>query len=268
MNDYNRLPRDERFSNVHPLNISEGRSRTQHRAKRQTAKVSQVTVTGILLLVFIVSGYCSLPFDMVKKVEVEGNHFTNRQQLLSVLDVHPFDNRRQIMSKEQGLNERLQENIPLIDSISLSVQDTSNLKVKVRENPIVGKVSTQTGYQLLTSSDRQAILLSEEESQKILANHSYDEFPDLVNFKLDNERDLLVRSFEHIDPALIAQMESIELQEYDRRVIIPLKDGNEIHALLSTISDKISYYPQIAESLAGQIGIIHLEVGAYFEPYE
>lgn len=50
--------------------------------------------------------------------------------------------------------------------------------------------------------------------------------------------------------------------------VLYMDDGYEVHASLSTMADKLSYYPDIVNELTGsEKGIIDVEVGTYFTPY-
>lgn len=48
-----------------------------------------------------------------------------------------------------------------------------------------------------------------------------------------------------------------------------MNDGNEVRALIPSLSEKMTYYPSIVTQIpSGQYGVIDLEVGSFFSPYQ
>lgn len=58
-------------------------------------------------------------------------------------------------------------------------------------------------------------------------------------------------------------------KEYEDRVIVYMNDGYEVSATIRRFADKLAHYPAIVAALDRNVkGVIHLEVGSYFVPYD
>ena len=83
-------------------------------------------------------------------------------------------------------------------------------------------------------------------------------------------RKLLASQLVELDDSVYQLVSEIQgPQESDSdSVILFMDDGYEVHASLTTLADKLSYYPEIVNQLTGsEKGVIDVEVGTYFTPY-
>lgn len=94
--------------------------------------------------------------------------------------------------------------------------------------------------------------------------------PIVTNFEEIEFRKLLISQLVELDDSVYQLISEIRgPQETDSdKVILFMDDGYEVHASLSTLADKMSYYPEIVNQLSeSEKGVIDIEVGTYFTPY-
>jgi cell division protein FtsQ len=67
---------------------------------------------------------------------------------------------------------------------------------------------------------------------------------------------------------LISQIRYSPSEQDQFSLQIFMNDGNEVRALIPSLSEKMRYYPSIVTQIpSGQYGVIDLEVGSFFSPY-
>ncbi|MCZ2258870.1 cell division protein FtsQ/DivIB [Sporosarcina sp. G11-34] len=67
---------------------------------------------------------------------------------------------------------------------------------------------------------------------------------------------------------LISEIVFTGTEEDPEKLTIYMDDGYEVRAILSTLSEKMDYYPDVTAQLNGlEKGVIDMEVGTYFTPY-
>lgn len=96
------------------------------------------------------------------------------------------------------------------------------------------------------------------------------DIPIVTGFEEDSTREILSSQLLELDDTVYQLVSEIrEPSDSDGdRVILYMNDGFEVHASLSTMADKLSYYPDIVNQLNGsEKGVIDVEVGTYFTPY-
>ncbi|MFC4409299.1 cell division protein FtsQ/DivIB [Chungangia koreensis] len=68
---------------------------------------------------------------------------------------------------------------------------------------------------------------------------------------------------------LISQIRYTPNKQDQFSLQIFMNDGNEVRALIPSLSEKMKYYPSIVTQIpTGQYGVIDLEVGSFFSPYQ
>lgn len=96
------------------------------------------------------------------------------------------------------------------------------------------------------------------------------DIPIVNGFENEDLRKLLASQLVELDDSvyhLVSEIREPDNSDGDN-VILYMDDGYEVHAVLGTLADKLSYYPEIVNQLdSSEKGIIDVEVGTYFTPY-
>lgn len=95
--------------------------------------------------------------------------------------------------------------------------------------------------------------------------------PIYSNFEDEKKREKLIDQLTEIDPEVLQLVSQVILdpdQEDADYVTLYMNDGNEIRGILSTLAEKMNYYPSVIAQLEdGQKGVIDMEVGIFFRSY-
>jgi cell division protein FtsQ len=95
--------------------------------------------------------------------------------------------------------------------------------------------------------------------------------PILMNWKQGEELQALAEQLVKVDQSISGRISEIHLTPTDIdpwRLLLFMNDGYEVLASIGNLAQNISFYPSILEELKLEDypeGIIHLEVGSYFE---
>ena len=95
--------------------------------------------------------------------------------------------------------------------------------------------------------------------------------PILSNFETEGERKKIAHSLSEVERPIYELISEIIAQEDDPygRVTFYMDDGNEVRGLLMDFPKKLKHYPNIVAQLSPeQKGVLDIEVGVYFTPYD
>lgn len=246
---------------------------SSHQSKSLTSGLpkGKVKLLVLYLLIFttmVVSGWMLMPFNKVNQVHVYGVQVMDPKTLLEDLRINPLAPVKSVMKHQQAIETYLEKTYPLVESVDLQRRNWWSLDFYVKEYQVVAKVQEDNRLNLLLSSGQ---LIENDLNDSMITQEAYDQLPLLMGVFPADERKNLGSSLSQIDSQVVAQMASIaSVDEANKEghIQVKMKDGNEIQAVITTFAQKVNYYPQILEQLEGRQGIIDLEVGAYFTPYQ
>lgn len=98
--------------------------------------------------------------------------------------------------------------------------------------------------------------------------------PIFLHFHNEELRKMVLKELAELDDEVLALISQINLTATETdpySITLYMNDGYEVRAEITTLAEKLKYYPAIVaqlESAGGQEkGIIDIEVGSYFKPY-
>lgn len=222
----------------------------------------------LIFSVMIYSGWLMMPFNKVNQVQVYGTQVMAPSHLLADLRLNPMAPVKSVLKYQEEIETYLEKTYPLVESVDLQRKNWWSLDFYVKEHQVIGKIQDSAGVQLLLSSGQ---LIQNDLNDSMITQEAYDQLPLIAGDFSDDERKNLGNSLLQIDPEIISQMAtitSLDPSSKEGHIQVKMKDGNEIHAVITTFAQKMNYYPKILDQLQGRLGVIDLEVGAYFTPYQ
>lgn len=243
-----------------PLTIEEKR---QLRRKRQK-RIQYSIITVLILLILIILLYMFSPLSKVSHVNVEGNKHVSTSKIKNELNIKS-NTRMYTFSKRKAI-DKLKED-PLIKDVDIDKQLPNTLNVSVQENSVLGLVKQKNKY---------IPLLENGKFLKDTSNAKVSNVPILDGFKGEKENQMVkaLRNMTDESRQFIAEISYSPEKNRQNRIEIFTTDGLQVIGDISTISDKMKYYPQMSQSLSrdksGNLktnGYIDLSVGASFIPY-
>ncbi|GGA97547.1 FtsQ-type POTRA domain-containing protein [Macrococcus hajekii] len=214
------------------------------------------SVTLILLYMFTSISY-------VKEVTIEGNHILSDKKVKDIMQINDTTRIYTLPVSDIEQNLKLQDGVK---RVAIERHFPNKVNVNIQEYEVRAIVAD--------GSDYRPVL----ENGQILKNHQAAKTGPILS---DFERKDLVRMIDVLndtEPSVRNNMSEINYmpnKEASSRVQIFMNDGLEVIGDLKTLGDKLNYYPGMARDVPrdqnGQLikpGIIDLEVGAVFIPYE
>ncbi|ALS76810.1 FtsQ-type POTRA domain-containing protein [Planococcus maritimus] len=227
------------------------RERRRKRSNRKFAALLTVFISLLFILLYSQSTYSEIRDIKVTGAELFDGESYKQASTLALGD--------SMWSFDSGEIEREIESLEWVESATVKKNWLSSVEIEIQEFVEMGYLDQGNSYQVVLSN---GVVLN----QPI----SVVEGPIFSNFEDEAKREALIEQLVKTDPEvqnLISQVILDTEQERADYITIYMNDGNEIKAILSTLAEKINYYPSVTAQLEGRQGIIDMEVGIYFRSY-
>ncbi|MCG2567275.1 FtsQ-type POTRA domain-containing protein [Staphylococcus epidermidis] len=244
------------------------RSEQQPKASRHSKKQKRIQYTIITLLILIIVLillYMFTPLSKISNVNVKGNNNVSTSKIKKELNV-TSRSRMYTFSKNKAIRN-LKQN-PLIKEVDIHKQLPNTLTVNVTEYQIVGLEKNKDKYVPIIEDGKELTEYKDEVSH---------DGPIIDGFKGD-KKTRIIKALSEMSPKvrnLIAEVSYAPTKNKQSRIKIFTKDNMQVIGDITTIADKMQYYPQMSQSLSrddsGELktnGYIDLSVGASFIPYQ
>ncbi|CDR19931.1 cell division protein FtsQ/DivIB [Staphylococcus argenteus] len=252
--------RKSKVTQIKPLTLEEKRKLRRKRQKR----IQYSIITILVLLIAVILIYMFSPLSKIAHVNINGNNHVSTSKINKILDVKS-DSRMYTFSKKNAIND-LEED-PLIKSVDIHKKLPNTLNVDITENEIIALVKYKGKYLPLLENGK---LLKGSNDVKI------NDAPVMDGFSGTKEDDM-IKALSDMKPEVrryIAEVSYAPSKNKQSRIELYTTDGLQVVGDISTIADKMKYYPQMSQSLSrdssGKLktrGYIDLSVGASFIPY-
>ena len=252
----------EKDKNEHqkPLTLEKKRALRRKRQKR----IQYVIITVLILLIVIFLLYMFTPLSKISNVNIKGNNNVSKSKINKELNVTSHS-RMYTFSKRKAINN-LKKN-PLIKDVEIHKQLPNTLNVKVTEYQVVGLEKNKDSYVPIIEDGKELKDYSDDVSH---------DGPIIDGFK-GNKKTRIIQALSEMSPevrSLIGEVSYAPEKNKQNRIEIFTKDDMQVVGDITTIADKMKYYPQMSQSLSrddsGNLktdGYIDLSVGASFIPY-
>lgn len=216
--------------------------------------------------IFILCFKDLLPYNRINHIQVAGNDMVSSQEIIQASKLHHLDRVDRVYAQEKDIKKMMKKSLPMLDTINFERKNWQTLQVNVTEYDMIALMESQGVITPVLSSGE---LLSFE-GQNVNGEYLRGELPLLADFDQKSKiSDLSNNALRKLDEDTLQNIEKISyVQDTDKQnaIIVDMKDGNQVHAIINTFAQKMAYYPQMIDQLEGRKGIINLEVGAYFTP--
>ncbi len=222
--------------------------------KRRVKKIKKTRVfIAIFILLIIILLVLLISRMPVLGYYVEGNKYYTDSQILKMTSLDKYPS--YLFTTSIAVNAKVKNN-PLIDSIKIKKTLLLKFRVIVKEKKILfydlnNKESITDDMDKIDFYDKNSPILTNDIKDKDIYNSFID--------KMKKVDDSILNSISEIkyDP-----------NEIDKeRFLVTMNDGNYIYLTLSKFK-KINDYLKILSTLDNKNGILYLDYGNYFVPYE
>ncbi|TDM03939.1 FtsQ-type POTRA domain-containing protein [Macrococcus carouselicus] len=218
---------------------------------------------AVTLVVTLVLLYMFTSISYVKEVSIRGNAIVTDKKVEEILNLGQNSRIYTLPISEMEQNLKMQDGVK---HVTIKPHFPNRLSVDIDEYKVRAIVADGSDYRPVLENGQ---ILKNQQAEKSGPILNDFEGSDLVRMiDVLNKTDVAVRSD-------ISEINFMPNREASSRVQIFMNDGLEVIGDLRTLGDKLDYYPGMAKDVPrdqnGNLikpGIIDLEVGAVFIPYE
>lgn len=164
--------------------------------------------------------------------------------------------------KEKDIENSLEKS-DWVESVQVKRKWLSSIHIEVKEFKQVGYVEKENALQIILENGK--TIIPEDEIVPI-------EGPIIADFEDEKIRLRLIKELKKLNSEVlltISQINYVPTENDIYSIQVFMNDGNEVQALIPSFSSKMNYYPSIISQInPDQKGVIDMEVGSYFEPYQ
>ena len=238
------------------IDIEERIPTLRERRKRRTNR-KFVALLFIFLTLLAILLYSQSKYSEIQTIAIEGAVLFDKESYLAASGLAIGDS---MWSFDAGAVAKQLEELEWIEDASVEKNWLTGVEIKLTEYIQMGYLDRGNSYQIVLSNN-----LALDQPVTVVDGPIYSNFED------DKKREKLVDQLLEIDAEVLRLISQVILdpnQEDADYVTLYMNDGNEIHGILSTLAEKINYYPSVIAQLEeGQKGIIDMEVGIFFRSY-
>ncbi|MBO8155330.1 MAG: FtsQ-type POTRA domain-containing protein [Bacillaceae bacterium] len=229
--------------------------------KKKKANRKLILYLTIFFLLILVIIYLQSPFSNVRDVQVLNHKFVTQDEILQLSGISSEENFWKVNLAD--IEEKISSH-PLIKQADVKRDFYNTITIFIEEFYRVGYVKEEYMYYPILENG-QAI------KEQMLHTPGSDA-PILIGWENPVYLSEMTRELRKLPEALALQISEIHWVPQDEnpyKIRLYMVNGQEVIASIRNFSEKMKLYPSIASKLSSdQQGIIHIDVGAYFEPYD
>lgn len=227
----------------------------ERRKKRTNRKFVALLFVFLLLLAILI--YSQTKYSKVQEIAVSGAGFYSAEEYQEASGLSKGDSMWSFSEKE--IEDKLAA-LEWVDGAAVEKKWLTGVEIKVEEFEKIGYLDKGTGYQMVLTTgyilDKPVTSISG---------------PIFTGFDKPESLELLATQLTEIDSGVYNMISQIFLNPDKEKaflVTLYMNDGNEVKATLSTLAEKLNYYPSVIAQLGkGQKGVIDMEVGIFFRSF-
>ncbi|WP_079480371.1 cell division protein FtsQ/DivIB [Halobacillus salinus] len=211
---------------------------------------------SILFVLISLVIYLQSPLSHVRNINVEGAQHISSEEITKLSGVTTDTNYWQVNAKE--IQKQI-ESHEQINSADVSRQFPSTVEIEVKEAERIGYVMEKGQYRAILEDGTQL------EATSVPAGDA----PVLAGFSKATYLEEMSKELKELPSSvasLISEIHWVPKEGNPYQIRLYMNDGYEVLASIRNFSTKMPSYPSIVSQLEpGSHGIIHIDVGAYFE---
>ena len=230
----------------------------QQRQRRMLKRL--LLLLSMFLIVLLITAYYVSPYSKVQTLEIVGNKVVTKQQIATATGIQKNE-----FFWNAYLSEPVEKNVkkalPRVQSVDKSIVNINSIKLKIKEyNDMAYAKFEGEFYPIL-------------ENGKILdeaVTVQNKEFTIFTNFENDKQLERVLNIYMNMDKKIKENLDEVILNPSGKvrsRIVLRMKDGNQVIGSVKDLGEKIAYYPQIVKEMS-EPGIIDMEAGIFSYSYE
>lgn len=237
----------------------------KRRKRRQRQRRIQLSIFGgLIALIILIVLYMFTPISTIDHVDIKGNKHLSDNEAKQALNIKS-NTKIYTFSKGKAIS-KMKEN-PFVKQVDIYRKFPNNIEVNVSEYPLVG---------LLEEKGKYYPVLGNGHVLKDYKGQMPNDAPVISGFSA-SKQEKIVQALSEMKPDIrnsISEVAYADDSESVNKIKLYMKDDIQVIGSITTIADKLKYYPEMVNALdrdeSGNLkksGYIDLSVGASFIPY-
>lgn len=238
----------------------EDRIPSMRKKRKKVANRKFFSIIAVFIIALLVVLYFQSPFSKINQISVEG---------FELYDEEIYREKSQLVSGDslwRFSKEDIEHHVGTLTGVREVTVERKwfrDVTMTVQEAEPIAYVQSEEGLQLLLDTGEVF-----DGQFGYIEQHA----PILSHFEQEKTLQQMATILQQLDAPvlqLISEVSYTGTKEEPESITLYMDDGYEVLALLSTVAEKIAYYPDMVAQLEGDVkGVIDMEVGSYFIPYE
>lgn len=219
-----------------------------------------------LLLLFscaiLVVVYFTSPLSKVNQLTVYGTNEVTDQAVIDASAIRSGDSLWETFFRRKEIESAVKERLIQVESMSLTFDGLNSYALTIDEYRTVAYLIEDEQYYNILENGKIV-----DESRRVSIGNQ----PIFKNFSEGQTLDLMIEQYQLLNDTIhnsISEIEHTPTDTDDYLITIYMNDGNQVNASIPTFAEKMVYYPDIVQQIGDQKGIINIEVGVYFTPFD
>jgi len=226
-------------------------------ARKKKANRRLVFYLSVFFSLIAIVIYLQSPLSHVQTVQVKGNELIDENEIIELTEITNKTNIWMI-HKKQVLHSLLEHS--LIKDATIERQLPQSVQINIEEHPVIGYIYEDNTFHPVLENGM--IVTTAEITHKgdgpVLNNFTDEQFLQRMAEEL---RDVPVEIFQ-----LISEVNWEPTKKNQYKITLFMNDGYIVKTTIRNFANKIKPYPSIVSQLdENEKGIIHMDVGTYFE---
>ena len=212
---------------------------------------------AILIVVYFVS-----PLSKIGTISVDGNNDVTDQKVINSSQLTSGLPLWDSLWNDEVFEKAVLGDFPQVKKAELNRQGWNNILIEIEEYKIIAYSHKENEYFPILENGKIV-----DESRKVSMGNN----PIFKNFAEGKPLDHLIEQYNLLNASVqngISEIEHTPTDTDQYLVTVYMNDGNQVVATLPTFAEKMNYYPDMVQKIGNQKGVINLEVGGYFDPFE
>lgn len=225
--------------------------------KQQLAVLLLLFSFAILIVVYFIS-----PLSKIEKISVAGASEVTDQSVISASQIKSGESLWETFFSKKEKEVLVKKKLSQVKSMDLKFDSINSYELAITEYKTVAYLEKNETYHNILENGKIV-----NESRKVSIGNQ----PIFINFKEGKVLNKMVEEYALLKENIHNSISEIEYtpSKTDPYLIkIYMNDGNQVVASITSFAEKMAYYPDIVQKIGKQKGIINIEVGIYFLPFE
>ncbi|MBM7644269.1 cell division protein FtsQ [Scopulibacillus daqui] len=230
----------------------------QRKQKSNRRFIFYIVIFFMLILIVI---YLQSPLSTVREIKVMGQHFIDNGKIVKASGLTTKDHYWDIDTRDV---EKRIEKLPTVSSAHVKKVFPNKVVINLKEYHRIAYLKKDNKYIPILEN---GALLTKKNDQHLPVSA-----PILIGWKNNHQLKEMAKQLSKTPPSIISQISEIypgAANSGSDSITLYMNDGFKVLASISTFSKKITEYPELVKKIPKNTqGVIHLQVGSYFEPYK